>query len=400
MDKLDFVCFSVNNWEKRKARKQQFMLHLSLRDDVGRVLYVEPALNLWRLILLPWAELNSRENRIRWKRALLLWVTPSVESGKLFIFTPLFIIPFSYRCYWLYKINLYILAVIIKAKLRHNGFQNIVLWVYHPFDYPLLCWFSDAVLSVFDWAEEWAEYFIEYGRRQKMRLRFLEEQMIKDADLVFIVSDVLLKQALAFNPNSYHILDGTVHEIFQPSAEEPPVDMARIKRPIAGYLGSVSERMDTELLEYVSKRYPDVSFVCIGDIHYQRVVLGNLQHCANVYFLGLKPYEELGKYALFFDICILPYKPLSSTYISPTKIFDYLATGKPIVSIALACLNNFSGVLYAAHTKEEFADLFGKALQEDNAQLRQKRKDIARQNTWEQRAEEIMNIAQQRMRYG
>ena len=171
---INFICISVNNWEKRRARKQQFMLHLSLINDVGRVLYVEPPLNLARVILFPFKELRDFQSRQRWLRAILF--KPYNISDKLIIFTPLFLVPFSFRIQALYNLNLFILHFILKGLSRRLKLDKPVLWLYHPLDVALLRWLKDIRCSCFDWAEDWPEYFSElsFKRRQSLSRKEIE----------------------------------------------------------------------------------------------------------------------------------------------------------------------------------------------------------------------------------
>ena len=386
---LDFVCFSQNNWEKRKARKQQLMIHLSKRKDVERVLYIEPPLNFVRLLIYPFSELKDSENKTRWRRALNFKI--ELLSDKLFLFTPIFFIPFSFRIQLIYNINLFISLLIIKTKIKKLCFKNIVLWFYHPFDYLLLRWFRNRILSVFDWAEEWAEYFIELNKKRREKIKTVEEEIIKNVDIVFVVSRNLLEKAKKFNPDSYHLLDGTVNETFQKPSYYIPEDIKHIKKPILGYLGTINQRLDVELLELISKELPRTSLVFIGDIHFKRINISRLKSCENINFLGGKNYEELGHYTQSFDICILPYKPeLTPSF--PTKILDYLATGKPIVSTDLYEMNRFKDCVYIAHSKEEFVNFIKIALNENNPQLFAVRIKAAKNNTWEKRASQIMEF--------
>jgi len=386
MRKVSFVCFSINNWEKRKARKQQFMLHLSYRDDVDRVLYIEPALNIFRLLFFPVSELRGKENRKRWFRALSLKTKPI--SDKFIIITPLFFIPFAFRVHFIYNLNLFIILTLIRRKIKKIGLDGIVLWLYHPFDYPLLKWFKEKVFAVFDWAEEWADYFVEYSSGKKDRVRIFEERIVRDADLVFVVSEELLRLARENNPNSYQLLDGTDYELFQRESGYTPYDIRGIRKPILGYLGTIKERTDLELVKFIAKSLPTVSLVFIGDIHYRSIDLNCLGDCENIYFLGGKDYEELGNYAKFFDVCILPYKRVSSP---PTKIFDYLATGKPVVSTDLPAMARYKGHILIATNKEEFLEMIKIALMENNAANQGLRRELAKENSWAKRADEIMN---------
>ena len=392
---IDFICFSVNNWQRRKARKQQFMLHFSRRDDVGKVLYVEPPLELLRLFIFPLRELGDAENRRRWMRGVSFCVESLSE--KLFVFTPLFIVPFAYRSQVIYNLNLFIASVIIKRKCKNLGFRSPVLWLYHPWDCLLLKFFRNRILSVFDWAEEWSEYFTELSFERRKRIKTLEKKLIKEVDLVFTVSQDLAVEAKTIRPDACRIMDGTVFEVFDLTEEHTPDDMRYIKKPIAGYLGTVSDRIDIELLQAMSREIPFISIVLVGDILYPRVDISKLRDFKNIYLLGSRNYEELGSYARLFDVCILPYLMRPHTP-PPTKIFDYLATGKPIVSIFLPELAGFAGLIKLAHTKEDFIDLVRESLDEHDTAISDKRRQKARDNSWSARTGEILMIIEQKLK--
>ncbi len=391
---MDFICFSINAWEKRKARKQQFMLYLSRRSDVGRVLYIEPSLNIWRLVFMPAAELSSKESRGRWHRALSFKAERITD--KLLVLTPIFFIPFAFRFQLIYKINLYFLYLRIRTLARREGIKSEVIWLYHPFDGQLLKWFKDRRLACFSGAEEWAEYFIEYSKASRAKRREMEEAIISLDDLVFVVSKALLGPAKALNKNSYHIYDGTSPELFAKEHAQAPPELINIKHPIVGYIGTVSSRIDIELVKALSERMPQFSFVFVGDIHSERIDIGPLKGIGNIFFLRGKPYDELPRYAAFFDVSLLPYKALLFTS-PPTKVFDYLASGKPIVSTALPELGFLKGFIYEAKNADEFEAGIKKALEEDTPEAVIRRREKAMENSWERRVEEIMSLIKNRL---
>jgi len=354
----DFVCFSINNWEKRKARKQQFALHLSQRDDVGKVLYVEPALNFFRLIFFPFSELRGEENKKRWKRALKFCIEPITE--KLFLYTPVRFLPLNFRFQFIYDCNLVVIYQILKKRLRKEEFSNVVLWLYHPMDYKLLKIFKDRVLSIFDWAERWGDYFIELKPQRRKEVVELEQKMAEGVDIVFAVSKGLLNRAQKVNTNSYRMLDGTVYEVFQGPNKEVPEDIKNIKKPILGYLGTINERVD----------------------------ISRLKSKENIYFLGGKFFEELGAYAQCFDVCVLPYR-VDLVMGFPTKVLDYLATGKPIVSTHLVGIEAFEEMIIVSHSASEFIENTRKALNENDSGQMEARLKKAQENTWDRRVAEI-----------
>jgi|GEM_PF-748859 len=383
---IDFVCFSQNNWEKRKARKQQFMFYLSQREDVDKVLYIEPPLNFFRLLILPFLELKNLEDRLRWRRALKLEVEPL--SDKFFLYTPLFFLPFSFRIQFIYNLNLFLCLQIIKIKLKNRKFKNIVLWLYHPYDYKLLDYFKKRFILCFDWAEEWSKYFWELSKLRRQKIKKLQEKIILKADLVFVVSENLLKEAKKINPYTFLLLDATSPELFQKETKIPK-DLLGIKRPIIGYSGTIDERIDIELIKFICENLANASFVFIGNILSKRIDITDLKNLKNVYFLGAKSYKELPAYIKEFDVCISPRKV--DAYIPPpTKIFDYLASKKPIVSTASVGIKDFGNCIKIANNKEEFLNFIKEALKEDRDELKQLRFKKAQENSWAIRAEEII----------
>lgn len=388
---MDFVCFSVNNWEKRRARKQQFMLHLSLRGDVGKVLYVEPPLNFFRLLFFPWEELRTREARKRWRRALAGALDPVTKN--LWVATPVFFIPFSFHVGFIYNINLYLTNIWVGRLTRVNHFQDIVLWLYHPLDEPLLRWFKERKAACFDWAEEWTEYFKEFTEKEKRHLRKAQEAIIAGVDYVFVVSQRLLDKAKILNPNSYFIHDGVIPGIFSAYAGELPWDLQGIKHPIIGYSGTFYDRVDVGLVKRLSEALADCSLVFVGNIQHDRVDITSLQtdSIKNIYFLGGKDYEDLPGYLMNFDVCILPYYPSELTA-SPTKIYDYLACGKPIVATGLCELEDLREWVKLADSHERFIQLVKEALFETDPAVAQRRIQKAKENSWALRVEEIMDI--------
>lgn len=387
---MDFVCFSINNWEKRRARKQQFMWHLSMRDDVGRVMYIEPPLNFWRLLLMPLAELKSAENRARWRRALSL--RPQKVSEKFFLHTPIFFIPFSFRVRAVYSANLFLSYRGIAFQLKRLGFKDIVLWLYHPFDHGLLLWFKERVCACFDWAEEWERYFVEYSVRARKYVRTLEERILSRSDIVFVVSEALFAESEVFNPRTYLLRDGTEPGVFRDVGARTPEDMKGIPHPIIGYSGTFFERMDCELIRRLSRECRDCSLVFVGDVHDRRIDTTELKDQKNIFFLGGKAFEELGDYLMNFDVCIIPYLATEPFLPPPTKVFDYLACGKPIVAMAYQELKFLSDVIRLAPTHEDFIAYVKEGIGEHDSKMKQMRIDRAQKNSWDSRVQEIVDI--------
>lgn len=367
------------------VRKQHFMRALAECQDVRKVMYVEPPVHALELILFPFRVLSTPEKRARWKRALVMRAEPL--SSKLFLFTPLVVFPFFYKLQLVHTLSLFLSFRVIRKVLRNLGFNNCILWLYHPMDYPLLDWFHPRILSVFDWTEEWSDYYTDLPPQRRRDILNYERYIIEKSDIVFTVSQPLLEKALKHNPHSYELMHAAGNELFQVSGEIPE-DIRNIPGPVIGYVGTIMDRFDVELVAQAIERLPECSFVFIGDIHASRINISTLQR-KNTYFLGGKTYSELSVYMSRFDVCILPYK-INSFSSVPTKIFDYLATGKPVVSIPFPESEKLKDYFRFASSNDDFIDAIKAALDENSEELKKARIRKAQDNTWVHRAREIL----------
>lgn len=107
-------------------------------------------------------------------------------------------------------------------------------------------------------------------------------------------------------------------------------------------------------------------------------------------FLGEKPRELLPNYLKAFDVAIMSYDLNSHVLTNyPLKFHEYLAGAKPIVSVNIPELEPFRNVIYISQNAEEFLSNIRFAIKENTSDKVQKRIEVARQNTWDKRVEEI-----------
>lgn len=110
-----------------------------------------------------------------------------------------------------------------------------------------------------------------------------------------------------------------------------------------GYIGHLYKGRGIDLIIDMADQLPQHNFHVVGgmsrDVEYWRSVL-KIRDVKNVYFYGYVPPAETVKYRNSFDILLAPYaKSVSvygsnkstSSYMSPLKIFEYMAHRKPII---------------------------------------------------------------------
>jgi UDP-galactopyranose mutase len=87
-----------------------------------------------------------------------------------------------------------------------------------------------------------------------------------------------------------------------------------------------------------------------------------LPRAPNIHYLGQKKYEELPDYIAGWDVAMLPFAMNDATrFISPTKIPEYLAAGRPVVSTPIRDVVRPYGVRGLARIAEN-ADEFAAAV--------------------------------------
>jgi len=75
----------------------------------------------------------------------------------------------------------------------------------------------------------------------------------------------------------------------------------------------------------------------------------------------------------------------------PMKLFEYLAAGRPVVSVDLKALRDFAHVAAVAGTPEQFIAAIEKTLAGDVPALEQ-RLGVAREHTYEARTQRMLAL--------
>lgn len=215
------------------------------------------------------------------------------------------------------------------------------------------------------------------------------EYLLRNEDVTVIAtSDKLFDQVKPYREHNMLMLNNGVsyeHWHLDPEKTKCPEELKPIVsqgKIIIGYHGALAQWIDYDLLNRIAgdKRF---ILLLIGYEHDGNLKKSQVLDNENVYYLGSRNYQELNRYAAFYDIAILPFKKNNITLsVSPVKIFEYMAAGKPVVSYALPECKKYQSCL-CADTQTDFIMQIEKAIQlrNDPAYLEQLQKD-ALDNTW------------------
>lgn len=218
----------------------------------------------------------------------------------------------------------------------------------------------------------------------------LEEDYIKKADAVIVSSDGLLRTKSQLSNSCYLVKNGVDFGIFNRTAElrqrNKNVDIT------VGYLGSLDERVDYQLLSYLAEKLPDIKFEFVGRI-VDKASVSQLDKFPNTKFWDAKKLEELPGYLKKFDAGIIPFvKNEQTAGIYPMKINEYLAGGIPVISTDFSPLPEFHSVVAIASSYESFSQALMESLCNDTPQKRKERIAMAGSNSWENKAAQFGTV--------
>lgn len=210
-----------------------------------------------------------------------------------------------------------------------------------------------------------------------------ERELLRRADLVSCTSTSLLKGAREVRPGAMLNGPGVDFDAFfhAPGSYEPGDEIKTVC--YFGYIGRVE--MDFSILEAVAGA--GFTLRLIGD----RGNAGRgLFEMPNVDYRGEVSHGELPAAFEGVDAFIIPYVVDElSRNISPSKTYECLATGRPVVATPLPAMVDLDESVYLAEGPEGFVEVLRHLPEQETEDKVRARVSAARQNSWEARFREL-----------
>ncbi len=375
----NIICISTMNWDFLWTRKQRFMDMLAMEGN--KILYVEPTVSLAAMIRR--ADKPLKANFLPMLRKV---------RDNLYILTPSLMIPLRGKFEFIKNINQIIFIWQVRWAKKKLNFQNPILWTYVPVYHRMRRKFNEK-LFIYDCVDEHSAY---PGVNKKL-IQKAEIELIKNADLVFMTAKGLYENKKNLNKNMFVIPNGVDVDNFKRALNDDtviPEEILNLPKPIIGYVGGISDWIDLDLIYYVAKSNPNWSLVLVGPVD-DKVNLNYFKNenksVQNIYFLGRKTANELPNYLKGFDVCINPFKinELSKT-VNPLKVYEYLAAGKPIVSVDMPEVRILADVIKIAQNREEFIAFIEESLDRNDREQILKRIQKAKNYSWNSLFNEVI----------
>lgn len=388
ISRQDIICISSIEWDFLWQGHQEITKRLA--DAGNRVLYVEntgvraPGIKDASRV---WARLRH------WTRSLGSSGVREVASN-VYVCSPLILPPFGSS--WRRELNRRILLPAIRRAARRLGMRGDVIWTYLPTDTAL-----DLINQLRTPHSVVVYYCVDNFAQltpHVSQLKQSEQAVLESSDVVFATHAALAANCERWSRNvhvfpfgvdlkAFPLEEKNAHSSLSNAARErlPESVLPELARPVIGYVGGLHRHIDFRMLAEMARARPLWSWVFVGAIQTE---LAELAALSNVHLPGQKRHEDLVRYIREFDVCIVPYmESLYTATVVPTKINEYLAVGKPVVSTKLPSVCEFNRrhnvLLTAAPQAGEFLQCIEEALRspKDEAAIK-RRREIAALGDW------------------
>jgi uncharacterized SAM-binding protein YcdF (DUF218 family)/glycosyltransferase involved in cell wall biosynthesis len=381
--KPDVICISTIDWDFIWQGHQEIMSRLAASGH--RVLFVEnTGVRPPRISDIP----RLRQRVRNWWKGTKGFRS---ERPNLVVYSPIVLpLPYSRLARWL---NRQIMWRSLQRWMKASGFGRPIVWTFLPT--PLardLIRQVDPLLTIYYCIDDLAS-----SSPEARRIASSEQQLFREADLVFVTSEKLRARAAQYSAR-VHLFPFAVSlaTFDRVRLDNPPApdDIASLRRPIVGYVGGLHQWLDQDLLVSLAQRMPDVTFALVGP---EQVDVSRLGALANVRLFGQRAHADVPKYIRAFDVALVPYVISEYTAnVYPTKLNEYLAMGTPVVATDLPEIRRFNrehgDVVRVAADTEGFVDAIRSSIGDRHDIIVARRMGVARENSWERRIEQMSEL--------
>ena len=334
-------------------------------------------------------------------------------SPDLYVCSPLILPPFGSSIR--HQLNRRLLLPLVLRAVRSLRFDPDIIWTFLP---------TDTVAALVRMLSKPRGVVVYYCIADFAELSPHRDEMLKSERSIVEMSDVIFAQGPRLAERCSH--GGKKVEIFpfgvtlnrftkengqasSSSVEKPATAgkagsayafMSALPRPVIGYVGGIHRFFDVEMLAAMARAKPDWSWVLVGPL---QISPRELKQIPNIHLAGPKAHEDLPYYIRGFDVGIVPY--LSNSYtatVVPTKINEYLAMGKPVVSTDLPEVRTFNGkhgvIITSPSSPAEFVTSIERALLSSGEDaVISRRRMVAALNDWEVRFQRMSHFIEREL---
>lgn len=250
------------------------------------------------------------------------------------------------------------------------------------------------------------DFFYEIHNKPNNKINTLIESFILRSiycKKIIFISDALKKM---YDQSKLYDFDLKKTEVLHDGADFREKPKTNSKKAEIGYVGHLYEGRGIDLIVELAKRFSNYNFNIVGGEENDIMRIKKIAP-KNIILHGFVPPGKVNKIRDKFDILLMPYKPgLSnpgssidtSRWMSPLKLFEYMSSGKAIISTDLPVIRevlNENNSILVPYDLESWVKKLDYLIKTE--ELREKLgnnayEDFIRNYTWEIRANRIFSF--------
>ncbi|MEQ8230204.1 MAG: glycosyltransferase [Gammaproteobacteria bacterium] len=231
--------------------------------------------------------------------------------------------------------------------------------------------------------------FDKWPGHEARLIQRMETQAIRSANALIATSRRLIAGQAIDDKHTLVLPHGVDLEHFTSGGVEPDA-LSTVPRPRLMCAGLLDERVDLTLLAELAHMRPDWHIVLVGPRALEAV---ELEHRDNVHLFPAVPYADLPAWLSAADVLMIPYvRTVQTDTISPLKLREYLASGRPVATTRLPeVVREYGALIQVGDDATSFRDAISRALADspDSASLR---RQAVRKDTWVARADALCDF--------
>lgn len=390
-----FISFSGTQWDGPWYVRQKLMSQFSKHH---KVIYVNHRKELREVVTTLFKKRNWNLGIRRVNGNLLLvespWIFPKIYKLK----------SLDRLINWLYHRFIGLLASIIGRDCVK------ILYLWEPDFYPVTRYYRNRpyIYHPYDLFEKYT-HVLEKDKGSSNAASMNAEapndetELVRNAFLFYSVSELLCEHYDRKFGRRPTLLTNAVQDIYfgeedkklQETATKILDDLP--KKKIA-FSGSLIGSLNLDVIIDSSPSLQDYAFLFIGPIRYTNIReyddrLKKLLSLKNVFQLGPYPVELLPYLLRRMDILVMIYsndKAIWTHYSGPAKLFEYMGSGRPIVSTPHPAINEYKKYIRVVEDSKQFVSAVKAIESGSESRLLEEMVQIAKKNTWEEREKVIL----------
>ena len=344
--------FSQVDWNWIKQRPQFIALGLAERGFDIRAIYIR----------------QYRQNGLR-----------KVEAGKVQLRPIYRIPPLGYRFALINKMNRWIVRRKVAWEIQR--FQPDAVWLTHPSqiaDIPGA--FTGQV--IYDCMDDYDVLGTQLSPHE--RICNLEQRLCSRADLILVSSHRLQEKICGQNPHKTNQIklvrngcNGTIY---------PRVMGSHGEKLYAGYVGTIAEWFDFDLVLESLERIPNLEYFLIGP-----VLTKNPPVHERIHYMGTIAHENLFDTVKELDCMVMPFRVIDVVLaVDPVKLYEYISWQKNIITVDYPEIHRFREFVWQYTNTDEYCAMLARFQHMKAASYSEKDAVcFLENNTWDERVDMI-----------